>query len=76
MFAPLPPEVSFAATERPRCPRCHLRMIAAGLCAGGFRGGPRHIASHFECPTCDRADDDPMKSNAAGWLNSDLKPPE
>jgi hypothetical protein len=35
----------------------------------------------FECPKCDHAEtsmapSDPMKSKAAGWLCSDLKPPD
>jgi len=69
MSAPLSPDASFDATEGPHC---HLRMVPVGISARAAGGGP----SHFECPTCDHAADDPMMSGAAGWLNSDLKAPE
>jgi hypothetical protein len=49
-----------------------LRMMLVGISARAAGGG----LSHFECPICDHAPDDPMKSGAAGWLNSDLKAPE
>jgi hypothetical protein len=47
-------------------------MTPVGISTRFGRGAPRH----FECPNCDRMADDPMKSDAAGWLNGDLKPPE
>jgi hypothetical protein len=71
MSAPPSPDVLFDSIEVPRCPRCHLRMMPVGISARAAGDGP----SHFECPICDPAPDDPMKSGTAGWLNSDLKAP-
>jgi hypothetical protein len=72
MCAPSSPEVLSDATAVPRCPRCHLRLVPEGISARAAGGGP----GSFKCPICDCAVDDPMKSGAASWLNSDLKAPE
>jgi hypothetical protein len=71
------PEVSLSAIERPRCPRCRSCMMLVSISPGptGFE------QRCFECPKCDHVEtgmtaSDPMKSKAAGWLCSDLKPPE
>jgi hypothetical protein len=62
---------------RPRCPECQTRMITAALVQGpeGFE----HRT--FECLHCGHTEEkvvavDPLRSNAVGWVNSDLKPRE
>src|SRR3954452_1724976 len=77
MFSQPPPGDSLSAIERPRCRRCHSRMKLVSISAGPTGYEQRA----FECPKCDHAEtsmapSDPMKSKAAGWLCSDLKPPD
>jgi hypothetical protein len=72
-----PPGISISAMERPRCPRCHSRLMLVGI----SRGDAGDELRHFECGKCDHArtsvaEPDPMKSRAVGWLSSDLKPPQ
>jgi transposase-like protein len=72
-----PPGISLSAMARPRCPQCHSRMMLVGVSLGA--AGDK--LQHFECGKCDHArtgvaEQDPMKSRAAGWLFGDLKPPE
>jgi hypothetical protein len=71
------PDPELLPISRPRCPRCQLRMLAVGVSTGpeGFE----HRL--FECPKCKHAEEkilasDPLRSSAAGWLNSDLQPPK
>ncbi len=63
--------------ERPRCPKCQGRMMFARL---ELDPASRSEVRTFECPKCDHVlqltADDPMKSDAAAWANSDLNPPQ
>ena len=71
------PDPSLIPIERPRCPQCQGRTMLALI-----EAGPGHSDLRtFECPKCDHTFrvvvEDPMKSDkAAGWQNSELKPPE
>jgi hypothetical protein len=62
---------------RPRCPKCHTRMVTTALVDGpeGFE----HRT--FECLKCGHSEEkvvavDPFKSDAVAWINSELKRPE
>jgi hypothetical protein len=62
--------------ERPSCPTCKHRMGLARI-SPGKRGFEERT---FECRTCHRIEKvsfpvDPMKTDAVGWLASDLRPP-
>jgi transposase-like protein len=63
------------ALERPRCPRCQIRMplVAAEREPDGSDNRT------FKCEKCGESRTvkapDPMKSNSAGWLAGELKPP-
>jgi hypothetical protein len=77
MFQTHSPESSLTMIERPRCPKCRIRMML--VCIEPSFAGPDLWT--FECPKCELAykvlAEDPMKSNkAAGWLKSELRPPE
>ena len=69
------PEPSLLPIERPRCPKCHGRMMLARI-EPGPNGSDLQT---FECPKCEHVHkmpaEDPMKSGNAGWTNSGLKPP-
>jgi hypothetical protein len=63
--------------ERPRCPKCEIRMMLVDV-EPSFAGPDLRT---LECPKCKLAykalTEDPMQSNkAAGWLKSELRPPE
>jgi transposase-like protein len=67
---------SLTAIERPRCPRCQARLplVAMERSPDGFD------QRTFECAKCGQSRTikiaaDPMKSNSAGWLSGELKPP-
>ena len=67
---------SASITERPMCPICKHRMGLAGISAG-VRGFEQRT---FECATCHRVEKvsypiDPLKTDAVGWLASELKSP-
>jgi ribosomal protein S27AE len=67
---------SLLPIERPRCPKCQGRMMLAHI-----EPGPGHSDLRtFECPKCHHVHkmhiEDPLKSADAGWLHSELKPPE
>lgn len=71
------PESSLTMIERPRCPKCQIRMMLVGV-EPSFGGPDLRI---FECPKCEleykALAEDPMKSNrAVGWLKGELRPPE
>jgi hypothetical protein len=66
-----------SAIARPRCPSCEqARMLLSRL-----EESPRGFDYHtFECQKCGRVEtavvsNDPMTSEASGWLASELKPP-
>jgi hypothetical protein len=69
-----PPEI---IQERPRCRRCHARMVFARV-----EPGPAgSVLRTFECPKCERVQkvlaEQPIESDMAGWLNSrELRPPD
>ena len=72
------PLLNFSAhVERPACPSCNARMMLARIMP--IRIGVE--LQTFECPKCDHEltaevpEEDPMKK-AAGWLSSELWPPE
>ena len=69
-------ELSLLSIERPRCPKCPGRMMLAGVEPGPAGSDLRT----FECPKCEHVlrtmVEDPMKSDALGWLASpDLRSP-
>lgn len=62
--------------DRPMCPACKHRMALARI-SPGQRGFEERT---FECSTCERTETisvpvDPMKTDAIGWLASELRPP-
>jgi hypothetical protein len=68
---------SLMPIERPRCPKCTSRMHLARIMPGpkGFD------IRNFECQNCVHVvaltvATDPMRSDKAGWLAGELKPPE
>jgi hypothetical protein len=70
------PDPELLPIGRPRCPDCSIRMLTVDIVAGpeGFE----HRT--FECSRCGHSEKkvltcDPLKSNAIGWLASELKPP-
>jgi hypothetical protein len=63
-------------SDRPMCPACKHRMALARI-SPGTRGFEERT---FEYSTCARTDKvtaavDPMKTDAIGWLASELRPP-
>jgi tRNA(Ile2) C34 agmatinyltransferase TiaS len=59
--------------QRPRCPKCQMRMRTAGVSDGpdGFENRA------FECAKCGHKEtrtlaSDPLKSDAVGWLSGEL----
>ena len=71
------PEPSLLPIERPRCPKCQARMMLARISPGPAGYDSRT----FECAKCDhvltvKVAPDPMKSDKAGWIAGELKPPE
>ena len=68
--------ISSSTVERPMCPVCKHRMGLARI-SPGERGIEERT---FECATCHRTEKlslaiDPLKTDAVGWLASELKPP-
>jgi hypothetical protein len=70
-----PTYLPITALERPRCPRCQIRMMLAGR-------EPRENGSEkrtFECNKCDFIETkivaDPLKSDAVVRLAESLRPP-
>lgn len=71
-----PTMFALSPVEHPRCPCCETRMVLVGI-----QPGPAGLDYRtFECAKCDHTEtviaDDPMKSEKAGWLHSELKPPQ
>ncbi len=65
------------AIHRPHCPRCHARMVAQRIVPS--RSGFEHWT--LRCTKCGNVHQaqvaiDPMKSDAMGWLDSELVPPK
>jgi hypothetical protein len=68
--------ILFSRVERPMCPTCKHRMALARISPGKRDFEERT----FECSTCHRVEKlsfpvDPLKTDALGWLASELKPP-
>ena len=71
-----PTMFALSPVEHPRCPCCETRMALVRI-----QPGPAGLDYRtFECVKCDHTEtviaDDPMKSGKAGWLQSELKPPQ
>jgi hypothetical protein len=71
-----PTMFALSPVEHPRCPCCETRMALAGI-----QPGPAGLDYRtFECVKCDHTETviayDPIKSEKAGWLQSELKPPQ
>jgi ribosomal protein L37AE/L43A len=69
--------LSHRAAARPRCPKCQSRMEVQRITAA--RPGFEHWT--LRCVKCGLINEaqvstDPMKSDAIGWVNSDLRTPE
>jgi hypothetical protein len=75
MTGRIPATFPLSAIERPRCSKCQTLMMLARISPAG-EGREERL---FECPKCDYAEttivEDPLKSKAVGWLDSELKPP-
>jgi tRNA(Ile2) C34 agmatinyltransferase TiaS len=67
------PDPELLPIQRPRCPKCQLRMKTAGVL-----DGPRGFEKRaFECRKCGTAEirmlaSDPLKTDALGWLSGEL----
>jgi hypothetical protein len=66
-----------ATIERPSCRKCKHPMSLARVSAGRFG----HQERRYECSTCGRSEIveipvDPLRTDAVGWLASELKPPK
>ena len=64
-------------TVRPRCPQCQARVAVQHVVPG--RPGFEHWT--LKCTKCGlihevQVSADPLKSEAMGWLDGDLKPPK
>jgi hypothetical protein len=73
------PDPELLPIQRPRCPKCQMRMRTAGVSDGpdGFENRA------FECAKCGHKESktltesrtlgsDPLKSDAVGWLSGEL----
>jgi len=59
------PEPSLLPIERPRCPRCHGRMMLARIEPGAAAGSDLRT---FECPKCEHViRGHPMKASRHHW---------
>jgi hypothetical protein len=72
MLQPYSPVSSLTMIEQPRCPRCQICMMLAGV-ESSF---PGPVLRTFECPKCElayKALAGPNEiENKAGWLKSEL----
>ena len=70
-----PSILSVSPLERPRCPRCQMRMMLAQREPHG-NGSEKRT---FECPKCDLNEtkivDDPLTSGALARLADGVRPP-
>jgi hypothetical protein len=65
-----------SATKRPSCPNCRRQMLVTRILPA--KGEYQHI--RFDCLTCPRFEVrvipvDPLRTDAIGWLASELRPP-
>ena len=71
------PDPELLPIQRPRCPKCQMRMISAGVTpeSEGFE------SRTFECMKCGHTETrrllaDPIKSDAVvGWIKGELGSP-
>jgi hypothetical protein len=68
--------MSTSIAERPSCPTCKHRMGLARISPGK----PGAEERTFECSTCHWTQKvsfpiDPLKTDAVGWMASELRPP-
>ncbi|WP_354124937.1 MJ0042-type zinc finger domain-containing protein [Bradyrhizobium sp. LA6.10] len=68
-----PPEL--LPIGRPRCPECQARMITSAV-SNGAEGMEQRT---FKCGKCGHTETrtlaDPLRSDAVGWTNGELRPP-
>jgi transposase-like protein len=73
MMSSFPP---LAAIECPYCPRCHTRMKLVRI----LPVPDREESRTFECAKCNFTETvkvpDPLKSDSAGWVVGELRPPK
>jgi hypothetical protein len=70
------PDPELLPIRRPRCPKCQARMMTDAV-SDGPEGFERVT---FSCPKCAHTEikilpRDPLSSDAAGWINGELRPP-
>jgi hypothetical protein len=70
-----PSNLPLSPIERPRCPRCQLRMMLAGR---EYRGNGVETRT-FKCAKCEFIEtkivDDPLKSTTLARLADGVRPP-
>jgi hypothetical protein len=76
MFGMERPPAELLPTSRPRCPDCQARMITSAV-SDGPEGPEQRV---FRCVKCGHTKittlaADPLRSDAVGWINSELRPP-
>lgn len=67
----------FATIKKPACPKCGRAMAASRAAPGAL--GYQELT--FACSTCGQSTTlsipiDPLRSDAVGWLRSELRPPK
>ena len=71
------PDPELLPIQRPRCPKCQMRMMSIGI-----EDGPDGYENRtFECLKCHHTETrllaaDPFKTDAAGWLLGELGRPD
>jgi hypothetical protein len=67
------PDPELLPIQRPRCPRCQVRLLTTAVkdAADGFENRT------FECHKCHHAETrllaaDPLKAGGVGWLSGEL----
>jgi transcription elongation factor Elf1 len=75
--AQLTDRLSPRQTQRPRCPQCQSQMRIQSV-APGRRGFEYWTLRCTKCGLVHEAQvpADPLKSEALGWLDGDLRPPK